>query len=330
MSKDDWRKVLAKLLLSSVLVFSGFIPFETKASAAPIKCVTAVQSLNLYFGETVPTYSSRQILESLRFCRINDWNRQVALRISKFTTFDDYNYFAIPATALRGKNLTELRKWMCSVMMDRRRDNYDQSVFAVLPGCGEKLGANTRRYVTTTTSTTSTTTTTTLPINLPLVFIKATNKTGFSDLTVWGKVDQQGNGKPEEWCLLLNGSRDWHKEASSLKIATDKKSGELCETTLGRGNLTEFTALRGLGTSRPVYGYGPGVESLGCTPKGLSGVTVCMTATLTLSFKFENGREVQSDPFTIYLRNVNNKFSATEFYWLPCNDFLDGGNYYCP
>jgi len=219
-------------------------------------------------------------------------------------------------------------------MMDRRRDNYDQSVFAVLPGCGEKLGANTRRYVTTTTSTTSTTTTTTLPVNLPRVFIKATNNTrlsnDFSNFYVWGKVDQQGNGKPEEWCLLLNGSRDWHKEASSLKIATDKKSGELCETTLGRGNLTEFTALSGFGTSRPVYGYGPGVESLGCTPKGLSGVTVCMTATLTLSFKFENGREVQSDPFTIYLRNRNNKFFPTEFFWVPCTDLIDGSNYSCP
>lgn len=325
MSKDDWRKVLAKLLLSSALVFSGFIPLETKASAAPVKCVKAVRSLNLYFGETVPIYSSRQILESLRFCRINDWNRQVALRVSKSRTWDDYNYFAISATALRGTNLADLRKWMCSTILERRKkdNSFDQEVFNVLPGCGEKLGANTRRYVTTTTSTTSTTTTTTLPINLPRVFIKATNRTGFSNLTVWGKVDQQGNGKPEEWCLLLNGSRDWNKEASSLEIYTDKKSGELCESTGGRGSLTEFTALRGLGSNAN--------KSLGCTPKGLSGVTVCMTATLILSFKFENGREVQSDPFTIYLRNVNNKFStSTEFYWLPCNDFLDGGNYYCP
>ena len=329
MSKDDWRKVLAKLLLSSVLVFSGFIPFETKASAAPIKCVTAVQSLNLYFGETVPTYSSRQILESLRFCRINDWNRQVALRISKFTTFDDYNYFAIPATALRGKNLTELRKWMCSVMMDRRRDNYDQSVFAVLPGCGEKLGANTRRYVTTTTSTTSTTTTTTLPINLPRVFINVRQQSNFTSFNVLGKVEEQGNGKPEEWCLLLNGSRDWHKEASSLKITTDKKSGELCIST-GGYSYTEFTALTGFGTSRPVYGYGPGVESLGCEPKGLSGVTVCMTATLTLSFKFENGREGQSDPFTIYLRNTSNRLWRTDFNWLPCSDVFDSSNLNCP
>ena len=153
--------MIEKVVISLALLVSSFVPFEPQSSIPPANCVTAVQSLNLYFGETVPVYSSRQILDSLKFCRINDWNRQVALRISKFTTFDDYNYFAIPATALRGRNLTELRKWMCSVMMDRRRDNYDQNVFAVLPGCGEKLGANTRRYVTTTTSTTSTTTSTT-------------------------------------------------------------------------------------------------------------------------------------------------------------------------
>lgn len=322
MSKDDWRKVLAKLLLSSVLFFSGFVPIESKASSAPVNCVRAVQSLNLYFDVQVPTYGTGQILESLKFCRVNDWNRQVALRVSKFTTFDDYNYFAIPAAALRGKNLTELRKWMCSVMMDRRRDNYDQNVFAVLPGCGEKLGADTRRYVTTTTSTTSTTTTTTLPINLPRVFINLTNKTGFTELTVWGKVDQQGNGKPYAWCLLLNGSRDWNKEASSLGISTDKKSGELCATAGGYRDLTEFTAIHVLSTDAN--------KSLGCTPKGLSGVTVCMTATLTLSFKFENGREVQSEPFTIYLRNRNNKWWPTEFFWVPCTDPIDDSNRYCP
>jgi len=325
---------MSKLLLTSVLFFSGFVPLESKASSAPVNCVRAVQSLNLYFGVQVPTYGIPQILDSLKFCRANDWNRQVALRVSKSKTWDDYNYFAIPATALRGTNLANLRKWMCSVMMDRRRDNYDQNVFVVLPGCGEKLGANTRRYVTTTTSTTSTTTTTTLPTNLPKVFIKATNNTSlssdFTNFYVWGKVDQQGNGAPEEWCLLLNGSKDWYKEASSLKIAADKKSGELCESTDGRGSLTEFTALRGFGTSRPGYGYGPGVESLGCVPKGLSGVTVCMTATLILSFKFNNGREVQSDPFTIYLRNRNNKLYPTEFFWVPCTDVIDGSNFYCP
>jgi len=325
--------VISKLLLTSVLFFSGFVPLESKASSAPVNCVRAVQSLNLSFGERVPTYWAYQILDSLKFCRVNDWYRQVALRVSKSKTWDDYNYFAIPATALRGTNLADLRKWMCSKMMDRRRDNYDQNVFVVLPGCGEKPGENTRRYVTTTTSTTSTTTTTTLPTNLPTVFIKVTNNTrlwsDFTNFYVWGKVDQQGNGAPEEFCLLLNGSRDWHKEASSLKIATNKESGEWCASTVGL-SLTEFTDLYGFTTSQPVSGYGPGVESLGCVPKGLSGVTVCMTATLILSFKFKNGREVQSDPFTIYLRNRNNKNFPTEFFWVPCTDVIDGSNFSCP
>lgn len=173
----------------------------------------------------------------------------------------------------------------------------------------------------TTDSTTSTSSTTTLPTKLPKVSFTADNGWGWGwdRIAIWGKVEQQGNGVPNKWCLLLNGSRDWYSEANSLGFSADQKSGELCGL-YWRGNLTEFTELTAVGSAE----YAVPV----CAPKGISGVTICSTATLALSFLFSNGKEVQSEPFTIYLRNRNNSFLPTEFKWVPCTNVIDSNK--CP
>jgi len=159
----------------------------------------------------------------------------------------------------------------------------------------------------------STTFTTTLPITLPKVFITADNSGASWDISVFGKVEQQGNGVPNKWCLLLNGSRDWYQGANSLGIDANQKSGERCRTDW-TGDLTEFTRLSGFDSRIGEYS--------GCAPTVISGVTICGTATLALSFTFSNGREVQSEPFTIYLRNGKN-YLPTQFHWMPCSDVLD-------
>jgi len=135
--------LISKLVLSGTLLFSGFAPIGSSSSAAPAKCVRAIQALNLSFGTSTATYSNSRMLDSLKFCRISDWNRQAQLRISEFKNFDDYNYYEIPAIALRGTNLDSLRVWMCSVMIRNRNSGSSSSYFSVLPGCGEKLGDKT-------------------------------------------------------------------------------------------------------------------------------------------------------------------------------------------
>ena len=75
--------LISKIVLSGALLLSQFVPHGPPSVATPPSCVRAMKSLNLYFGSQPGTYSTSEILDSLKFCRINDWSRQAKLYVSE-------------------------------------------------------------------------------------------------------------------------------------------------------------------------------------------------------------------------------------------------------
>jgi hypothetical protein len=105
--------------------------------AAPVRCQDAIRENVMLFDKNVQTYNSANLRDALRFCRLRDWMSEMRLYVSPYRNMDDYNYYREYATALRGDNLTEVRKWMCrSVKSDRANGRYGYQY--KYPGCGEK------------------------------------------------------------------------------------------------------------------------------------------------------------------------------------------------
>ena len=117
--------------VASMCVWSGGV------EAVPERCQDAVQNNVMLFDENEQTYKSKYLREALRYCRLKDWMSEMRLYVSPYRTMDDYNYYREYATALRGDNLTSVRKWMCSSVKSKRA-NGDYSYQYKYPGCGEK------------------------------------------------------------------------------------------------------------------------------------------------------------------------------------------------
>ena len=117
--------------VASMCVWSGGV------EAVPVRCQDAVQNNVMLFDENEQTYKSKYLREALRYCRLKDWMSEMRLYVSPYRTMDDYNYYREYATALRGDNLTSVRKWMCFSVKSKRAngDSYYQYKY---PGCGEK------------------------------------------------------------------------------------------------------------------------------------------------------------------------------------------------
>jgi|LauGreDrversion4_2_1035121.scaffolds.fasta_scaffold129122_3 hypothetical protein len=105
--------------------------------AAPVRCQDAVRKNVMVFDKSYASYSYVAMRESLQYCRISDWMSQTRLYVSPYRNISDYNYYREPATALRNDNLTALRKWMCSLLKEKRA-NGDWGYQVKYPGCGEK------------------------------------------------------------------------------------------------------------------------------------------------------------------------------------------------
>ena len=105
--------------------------------AAPVRCQDAVRNNVVLFDRSYATYTYATMRDSLQYCRINDWISETRWYVSPYRNISDYNYYREPATALRNDNLTALRKWMCSLVKEKRA-NGDWGYQVKYPGCGEK------------------------------------------------------------------------------------------------------------------------------------------------------------------------------------------------
>ena len=128
-------------LLKYIVILSMPVVFMCVSAggveATPVRCQDAVRSNVLLFDRSYTSYSFSTVLNSLRYCRINDWIAETRLYVSPYRNISDYNYYREPATALRNENLTTLRKWMCSLVKEKRR-NGEWGYQYQYPGCGEK------------------------------------------------------------------------------------------------------------------------------------------------------------------------------------------------
>lgn len=101
------------VVVCSVVASLLLIVKAPSASAAPQRCVDAMYELTMLFDEFDPTYTVGDIVNSVTYCRMNDWMALARSRVSRFRTMDDYNYYREPALALKGENLNRKRVWMC-------------------------------------------------------------------------------------------------------------------------------------------------------------------------------------------------------------------------
>ena len=318
------------LLLSAMAVSpAGAGKLQAKPSNPPARCISAIRKVNMEFDEPGPTYSFLFAVDSLAYCRPNDWVSAARSRVSKFRTIDDYNYQRVPAIALAGKDLVGLRKWMCDWMMRLRRENQSSDAYRVLLACGEPPGTDTRKGVKVIT-TTSTSTTTTLPAALPTVSLRLSG--GLGSVSIAAKVVENRNGNALRYCILLNG-RDFYDVAESLLVSDGdgdrRESGPLCLDIRRVGPWeNDFEGLRG-----GIFGTYTNLS--GCSNDSSGQLAICKTAAVSLRMFFENGREAVSNSVQIYLRNRVNLVQGstgwwtTEYFWSVCREPVetDGRNW---
>ena len=336
------RVSVLSLLASTMAVSSvGAEKLQSKLSNPPARCLNAIRKVNMILDETGPKYYFVFTVDALAYCRPDDWVSAARARVSKFRTIEDYNYQRVPAIALAGKDLISLRRWMCDWMMQLRRENKTSDAYRVLLACGERPGTDTRKGVKVIT-TTSVSTQTTLPARPPSVVIQP--RQNFWQLSTLAQVIENGNGYVVKDCVLLNG-RDFYDVAESLGISDGKgnrqASGPLCNVRPQpyRWPVEPSTGKPGFTTvSPPIQDQYAFTDLSGCTQDATGRITICKTVSVSRKFVFTNGREVISNSFPIYLRNLANVwFGETgewtfEFYWMICKDPVADGNWtdFCP
>lgn len=315
---------------------AGDLKSQLELGKPPARCVNAIKKVNMDFDKSGPTYYFLYTIDSLAYCRPDDWVLAAKARISKSRTIEDYNYQRIPAIALAGKNLISLRTWMCDWMTRLRRENKFSEAYRVLLACGERPGTDTRKGVQVITTTSVSTNSTIRP---PLPSVEIRPRQEYWAVSTSGKVIENGNGNVIKYCILLNG-RDFYDVAESLRISDGKgnqmKNGPWCTERQdfpwpSENGQPGFTALPGVIADRYT-------DLSGCKQDATGRIAICETVKISWKFTFSNGREVISNSFPIYLRNLANRWDgetgvwARQFNWFICTDPVADGDWtsFCP